>query len=663
MISARPAPDSRTRLALPVDRISSARSPDARPLLLGGLAVVLLYVVVYPLHGVHWAAGWDAPSYVVWARRAQAFGLSASNTGTRPGTVGLVATLSSLSGISAAGLAAALGPTLAACCGLGFAAFAELSLPAARHRAPLVTLLAGGFLSYMVLGYLATLVFLTALACALACLVAVARGRTGRRAGFAASILLAVAVLAHPALGPLALVLMAAAGLGPSLWRGGQRSRIRTAHWAWVRRVALIVAGAGVVAVVGLLLARAAPGPVLDRARDGALRRLGLPGLVTKSFQTALAGYLPYFVPAACSAIFAGAVIWKRRRSVTGSDIAYRVFWGVLLAWVATTLGCMVLLLIGLRVPGQRLAPVCLAVPVIVASGIALWNGDREWSRASRVIVAVPVLALVLVTNWILWETNIAAPPRYAVAAQSLGPILAAASPGTPLVVIVDQRGEGPGLAVIGEADAVRALVPPGRVQDVSVFVGTPQDFLAGRPTLTGSPEHDRLARDYWQRMKSRLGPGSLAVVVQAFDPRSYSEAAGLPGHLLLAPGVVALPGYSSPAPAAGERLPAALGAAGPGRFSPWLPVWLAAALLLLMVLVGWPWASWILPSRTAMVRLGLAPGLGVAAVALASVAVDAAGLGLGRGGGMAAVIVAFAVGAALATASHRRRKTNPSLS
>ena len=94
MISARPAPDSRTRLPLPVDRISSARSPGARPLLLSGLAVVLLYVVVYPLHGVHWAAGWDAPFYVVWARRAQAFGLSASNTGTRPGTVGLVASLS-----------------------------------------------------------------------------------------------------------------------------------------------------------------------------------------------------------------------------------------------------------------------------------------------------------------------------------------------------------------------------------------------------------------------------------------------------------------------------------------------------------------------------------------------------------------------------------------
>src|SRR5205823_6342672 len=277
-------------------------------------------------------------------------------------------------------------------------------------------------------------------------------------------LLLAVAVLAHPALGPLALVLMAAAGLAPPLWRDGQRSRIRTAHRAWVGRVVLIVAGAGAVAVVGLLLARAAPGPVLDRARDGALRRLGLPGLVTKSFQTALVGYLPYFVPAAFSAIFAGAVIWKRRQSVTDSDAASWVFWGVLLAWVATTLGCMVLLLSGLRVPGQRLAPVCLAVPVIVASGIALWNGDREWSRASRVIVAVPVLALVLVTNWILWETNIAAPPRYAVAAQSLGPILAAASPGTPLVVIVDQRGQGPGLAVIWEANAVRAVVPPGRV-------------------------------------------------------------------------------------------------------------------------------------------------------------------------------------------------------
>src|SRR5438876_102193 len=282
MISARPAPDSRTRRPLPVHRISFARSPGARSLALGGLAVVLLYVVAYPLHGVHWAAGWDAPFYVVWARRAQAFGLSASNTGTRPGTVGLVATLSSLSGISAAGLAAALGPALAASCGLGLAAFAELSLPAARHRAPLVTLLTGGFLSYMVLGYLATLVFLTALVCALACLVATARGRTARRAGFAASLLLAVAVLAHPALGPLALVLMAAAGMAPPLWRDGQRSRIRTAHWAWVGRVVLIVAGAGAVAVVGLLLVRAAPGPVLDRARDGALRRLGLPGPVTK---------------------------------------------------------------------------------------------------------------------------------------------------------------------------------------------------------------------------------------------------------------------------------------------------------------------------------------------------------------------------------------------
>src|SRR5205814_3299769 len=66
---------------------------DATALAAIAVVVLALYLWAYPLHGLHEAVGFDAPVYVWWARRAGAIGLSASNTGSRPATVALIAGL------------------------------------------------------------------------------------------------------------------------------------------------------------------------------------------------------------------------------------------------------------------------------------------------------------------------------------------------------------------------------------------------------------------------------------------------------------------------------------------------------------------------------------------------------------------------------------------
>src|SRR5205814_8602743 len=80
----------------------------------------------------------------------------------------------------------------------------------------------------------------------------------------------------------------------------------------------------------------------------------------------------------------------------------------------------------------------------------------------------------------------------------------------------------------------------------------------------------------------------------------------------------------------------------GAGPLSPWEPVWLGPALLLLFWAVGLRWSRLALPRSGVLIRVALAPAMGVAALSLASIAADAAGLRLGQAGGWVALAIAL---------------------
>ena len=296
---------------------------------------------------------------------------------------------------------------------------------------------------------------------------------------------------------------------------------------------------------------------------------------------------------------------------------------------------------------GGRLArdPARLPLPILASLGATANTARTATARTGRTAAAARLILLVglvfLVPRyWLSWASQKPNSAEAVAGARSVGLLLARQPPGTPVILVVDERSISLSFQVTRDANYLRDAVPPARVPDVFVFVGTVADFLAERPTITGNTEHDRVAVDSWDRIRAALDRPAMAVVFSSIDPRGYRTASAIAGSRALAPGVVGLPGFSG---ASGVPAPTAplLTAAGDGPLSPWLPMWLSPLLLAVFGVAGWPWVRLALPSASAAVRAGLVPAFGIAAISLTAIALDALGLRLGGWGGHAPFLIA----------------------
>ena len=152
------------------------------------------------------------------------------------------------------------------------------------------------------------------------------------------------------------------------------------------------------------------------------------------------------------------------------------------------------------------------ALPILAAAGITwVWERTepRRWLTVGTTIVLVGLMA---------WPTVVAQneqtpfmSPEDIRAGTEAGRIAATLPPGTPLVFAVDDLDTSASFLATHVANIARATVPPDRAQDVYVFVGTIEDYVAGRPTVKGSPEYDELSRRSLAELPE--GPRALFVV------------------------------------------------------------------------------------------------------------------------------------------------------
>jgi hypothetical protein len=404
-------------------------------------------------------------------------------------------------------------------------------------------------------------------------------------------------------------------------------------------------------------VARSAAGPSLDTSAPSVLRRFGLGSVIRGSFSRTLGDHLPVFLATAATAALAFLLIPKRN---WGSSLGrQRMFWWIVALWLAGTFAAIPLLLIGLRVPAQRLVALCLPLPVLIGAGLA--RARSEWSRpVSRGILVVVGLAVAVLIPlyWVAWKAQRPNSAPAVTTSGTLGRILARQPAGTPLVLLVDDPRNVPSLFYVTRlASYLRDGVPPARVGDVHLFVGTPQDFVAGRPTLTGKDVRDRMATDYWDRIRAELDRPALAVAAAALDARAYGEALDVPGRVAIAPGVVALPGFTGAPRGSAEPGGPSLTSAGAGPLSPWLPLWLGTILVLALGAIGFPWVVASMPGANPRIRAGLAPAVGIAAVSLSAIAVDTLGLRLGGWGAIVALLLVVGSGLLVLAVSTRRRR------
>ena len=602
------------------------------------IAILLFYVVLFPARGIR-VPGWsDAQTYIWWARRTGTLGLSAFGTGLRPATVALLSSAATLLHVPVEAVVEVIGPVFAASVGLASAAWIESSLGPSRRRFVISAFLTATFLCLLVTSFYATLAFVALFVAALACL-SDGLGSARRVPFVAGGVLVGAAALAHPIFASFGAIVLLGGLAAMALARGAEDPDERRASH---RRLLLTAVVGGVIIVFGLLVARSAAGPTLDTSADGVFRRLDLPSLLNRQFHDSLSVYLPAVWPSVTAAVLALVAI---RTWPTETSAARRaLFWGSVSAWLLLTAGAVVLLFAGLSVAGQRLAIMCLPLPILAALGASAGGPSRGRAAAAARLVLLAGLIFLVPRYWLSWASQMPNSADAVAGARGVSVVLARQPAGTPLIVVVDERRISLSFQFTRYANYLRDAVPPARVPDVFVFVGTVPDFLARRPTIIGNTEHDRLAVDSWNRIRSELDRPALAVVFSSFDSGGYRKALAMDGSRQLAPGVVGLPGFTGAPEVAGPS-GSALTEVGAGPLSPWLPVWLSPLLLIVLVVAGWPWVRLSLPSASAAIHAGLAPAFGIAAISLTAIAVDALGLRLAGWAGHAPFVVAASFG------------------
>jgi hypothetical protein len=191
----------------------------------------------------------------------------------------------------------------------------------------------------------------------------------------------------------------------------------------------------------------------------------------------------------------------------------------------------------------------------------------------------------------------------------------------TPLVFLIDRDDPEVTFLATLAGNVIRAAMPPERVRDVHLFVGTPADYVARRPTVRRDPRYDAMSRDYLADVVA-AGGRPYAFLLEAFDPVGLRPARrfGIP----LGPDIVLI----EPTPARpGEVSDTVVGPPPkPLRpFSPWAVPPAGAVVLVALSLIGLGWSRAALGRGTT--SLALAPAFGLAAVILSAVVLDRLGV------------------------------------
>jgi len=195
----------------------------------------------------------------------------------------------------------------------------------------------------------------------------------------------------------------------------------------------------------------------------------------------------------------------------------------------------------------------------------------------------------------------------------------------TPLVFIVDDDDTTVSFLATRAANVIRASMPPDRVADVFIYVGTPQHFLRGEPTIRGSAEYDAMSRLYLSDIPA--DPPAAAFVLAPFN--RTRDATTDPALIRWSPDVYAtVPGPSALAPADDPLEPS----------SPAQIVLTAFALLALTGAIGFGWGRWA--GLDVPASVAVAPAIGVATLAVVGVALEPLGLPLVGSVGPAVVAV-----------------------
>ncbi len=563
---------------------------------IGVLGAVLVRVFAWPTlrHAYPFPVGPDVPVYLWWTRVTMWGGSALASE--RPGAPALIATIAGVldHGLVAglAGLQYALGPAI------GLAAVALVrgrgrTVPRAGWLAAGV--LAGSWATFLGGGYVSNLVFVAAFLAAAAALA-----RRTRRGAIAAAILLGGGALTHPGFFAVGVAVLVCVGVWAAVHEG---------RFGWqtdAGRVAIALGGGGAIGLAGVWSATLGGARVRgETSIDAFLRRTGQLGALRHD-------YLDRFL-----------VNWRRYApfmtvglATAGAFRARGFARRFLLSWAAVTaVGVGLGAVTGLY-PPDRLVMFAFCLPMLAAFGLVLlgeWLG-RWWLAWP---VGIVLTALIVAPAMRDWRDQLTYVSPDEIAHMTLaGEIATARSDrGTPLVFVADSADPEEALFLLGStANVARAAMPPDRVDDVYVFLGSPTDLAAGRPSVRDDARFDAASAASLARIPP--GPHLTFVVGEVIRDPAELTTAGLTRWDTWV--------------ASSEGSPEAL-SAGDDELRPAAPDAIVSAswrafLLLLIVGLGWSW--WALGDVASGVAA--APAFAAPILALVAFTLERAGAPLG---------------------------------
>ena len=661
------------------DRARLSRTAlDLGALAVAALAVAAVYLSIFWRRDLSFPVGYDTPKYL-WRTAlvgANGFGSLAGAAPepfrSNPDRVGfplLVSAASSLLGVSASRLVMVLPAAMATTIGLGAAAFARTALAMPRWAAAVFVLAVGaspnvsrmaapGYLDNLLVAGLVVAGVVGALHAANAL-----RGQ-GRAASIGAVGVLVAGVLTHwifvlVVAAILLAVALAALPWSIGTWRAGRRPLGTPSG-----RLATIVGGAAAIGGAALLtLVGSEPSP---------------PRLPRAAFQAKLAADAPRYGLAVTGPLAAVGAAWAALRlrlrvpmkpdGTAGSDAgagqpipdvprpASLGSW-LMLIWALTGAAAVALLTLGRSVPAHRFLAFDLGIPLLVATGLVavarLLLGINHRVRAAlAATVVVLALAGTTVIAYRAWSGTISwIPPKQFEQASVAGRYLQRVSGTTPVVFIVDLGGASPAASTSEAFHVIRTGLAPNDITRTYEFLGRPEDFLAGNPTLRADPAFNLASLQHWPSVRAILDEHPIALMMRAFVRGFGTEVAAHP-EWSVGPDLAVVQGPRPPGPLPPlQAVPQPLGA--PALFMLW------AAFLAVLALTGGGWASLAVRADPA-VRAALMPGFGIAALVLGAVVADRLGVRMEGAGGAIVIAVVAAAGwvafLAMPRAPSRRR-------
>jgi hypothetical protein len=222
--------------------------------------------------------------------------------------------------------------------------------------------------------------------------------------------------------------------------------------------------------------------------------------------------------------------------------------------------------------------------------------------------------------------------------------------PGDTPVVIVYGRTNGLPTAVTQiYTELAQSVLPVDQAGRVLVFVGTPADALANRPTQHFGPAGNATLRKLFRDVGPALRAGSPILSGRALDPDGFASASS-GGAPRIGGGSVAIVRGPPPGPGREVAVPA----------SP-LPSWpiLALSALLVVVVLGAAGAGWsrlTLPAAPAEVRWLVSPAYGAGALTLIAFLLVHVGVRPTAAGAWISLVLSMVVGIAAWMAAGRGR-------